>query len=529
MLKAADRVEIFAYLDPIATPPPDLLTGRRFGAFRAQWSQVEAVANFATGCDLNIVCDDSRAALLTNILDSHDLLNAKVVRISDLISAPPKQSRHHLVHHFGQLFEAIPFRIRDLLGSNCPVTFSHHSLGYAYLRDAAQVLRRHSRSSQDACIASSEAAAKVIRDIVHCEVPDWLGDVLVTDLPATGRPPNAEERALARSALGLAPTTICLLSVGRLSPHDKASLEPLIWAFGKLQNNRKDVVLIIAGEDRHDYAREVTRLSHLYSTAEKVKVLTNLADDEVRTCHAAADVFVSLYDSQQESFGIAVAEALRRGLPSVVSSYSGISELVQNGQTGFLVPTETMIFDGLSELWKDYLPWDEEHLRQSQLVSVDRYVLLKRLQLLASNATLRSTMSSAAANDGERRFSSRSVATNLEAIWRGRLRPPEGLRRIDPPPSLSDASFTHFTSTTIRPACFRSTDDGAFGHLERVSPGILKTLGIQTHIEVVMGALSEDRRHWSFDELLTQFGLTNQQLQLCCAVLKKYDLVESFQ
>ena len=54
---------------------------------------------------------------------------------------------------------------------------------------------------------------------------------------------------------------------------------------------------------------------------------------------AAADVAISLVDNAQETFGLAVAEAMAAGLPLVVSDWSGYRDLVRNGIDGYLIPS----------------------------------------------------------------------------------------------------------------------------------------------------------------------------------------------
>src|SRR3546814_10665560 len=54
---------------------------------------------------------------------------------------------------------------------------------------------------------------------------------------------------------------------------------------------------------------------------------------------AAADVFVSLSDNIQESFGITPVEAMAVGLPCIVSDWDGYRDTVVDGETGILVPT----------------------------------------------------------------------------------------------------------------------------------------------------------------------------------------------
>ncbi len=54
---------------------------------------------------------------------------------------------------------------------------------------------------------------------------------------------------------------------------------------------------------------------------------------------AAADVFCSLSDNIQETFGITPIEAMAAGLPVIVSDWDGYKDTVRDGVDGFRVPT----------------------------------------------------------------------------------------------------------------------------------------------------------------------------------------------
>ena len=53
----------------------------------------------------------------------------------------------------------------------------------------------------------------------------------------------------------------------------------------------------------------------------------------------AADIFISLVDNIQETFGLTPIEARAAGLPLVVSDYNGYRESVREGIDGFRIPT----------------------------------------------------------------------------------------------------------------------------------------------------------------------------------------------
>ena len=59
----------------------------------------------------------------------------------------------------------------------------------------------------------------------------------------------------------------------------------------------------------------------------------------VRCCWAASDLFLSLVDNPQETFGLAPVEAMAAGLPVVVSDWDGYRYTVTHGVEGFRVPT----------------------------------------------------------------------------------------------------------------------------------------------------------------------------------------------
>ena len=54
---------------------------------------------------------------------------------------------------------------------------------------------------------------------------------------------------------------------------------------------------------------------------------------------AAGDIFLSLVDNVQESFGLTPIEAMAAGLPRVLSDWDGYRDSVTHGEDGFLVPT----------------------------------------------------------------------------------------------------------------------------------------------------------------------------------------------
>lgn len=69
-----------------------------------------------------------------------------------------------------------------------------------------------------------------------------------------------------------------------------------------------------------------------------IEFVSSVAHSQVPEELSKLDIYVAL--SRQESFGVAVIEAQAMSVPVVVSNVGGLPEVVENGQTGFIVESE---------------------------------------------------------------------------------------------------------------------------------------------------------------------------------------------
>lgn len=166
---------------------------------------------------------------------------------------------------------------------------------------------------------------------------------LGVDLPAqralADRP---QVRKQVRTRLGLGDDDILVLWVGRLSFFEKAYPQPMFRAVQEAARATGAKVLFqMAGwfpqEPRH---RDLYRQA---ADAYAPDVDVQFVDGNDRTllgeAWAAADIFISLVDNIQETFGITPLEAMASGVPVVVSDWDGYRYTVQHGVQGFLIPT----------------------------------------------------------------------------------------------------------------------------------------------------------------------------------------------
>ena len=90
------------------------------------------------------------------------------------------------------------------------------------------------------------------------------------------------------------------------------------------------------GEIDHGRYQESARR---YAPDVPVHFLDGKNSDVVRCCWASADLFLSLVDNPQETFGLAPVEAMAAGIPVVVSDWDGYRFTVSDGVEGFRIPT----------------------------------------------------------------------------------------------------------------------------------------------------------------------------------------------
>ena len=149
-------------------------------------------------------------------------------------------------------------------------------------------------------------------------------------------------RARRRAEMGIADGDIVILWVGRLSYFEKAFPQAMFQAAQQAAAQTGATVHYVQagwfpGAEKD--AALYDEAARLYAPNVRIHVADGNDQDRLGELWAVADIFISLVDNIQETFGITPVEAMAAGLPVVVSDWDGYRFTVEDGEQGFRIPT----------------------------------------------------------------------------------------------------------------------------------------------------------------------------------------------
>ena len=137
---------------------------------------------------------------------------------------------------------------------------------------------------------------------------------------------------------------------------------------------------------------------------------------------SAADVFLSLSDNLQETFGLTPVEAMAAGLPCVVSDWDGYRDTVRHGVDGFRIrtvqPRPGLGADLVYAYAQRLMSYDDYAGSASLLTAVDVGEAAEALTALFSDAGLRARMGAAGQARAREVFDWGAVIPQYQALWR---------------------------------------------------------------------------------------------------------------
>lgn len=230
-------------------------------------------------------------------------------------------------------------------------------------------------------------------------------------------------RRIWRETLGIGPDDLVILFVGRLIFSAKAHPVPMYMALEKaIKSTKNKVHLIQAGwfEDPREEPnfRETAQLfcpsiNCLFVDGRKPEVRQNI--------WSVADVFISLADNIQETFGLTPIEAMANGLPVIVSDWNGYKETVRNGVDGFLIPTTApppgVGLDLAVNYWEEIFNWPTYIGHASLVTAVDIDACAIALEKLMTNPELRHQLGANGRERVAQVYDWRVIIPQYEELW----------------------------------------------------------------------------------------------------------------
>ena len=318
--------------------------------------------------------------------------------------------------------------------SLCGVT---HTTASAGAMDAIASLLTGPVQPWDALICTSGAVLDTVRQLLESQaayLSERLGAARFTVPQLPVIPLGVDcgafaggdaHRAAWRGWLGIAADDVAVLFMGRLSFHAKANPIPMFQALEKAAaGSGRRVHLIQAGWFANAFIENAFKAEAAAWAPSIVHHWLDGRQDEVRRqVWAAADIFTSLSDNVQETFGLTPIEAMAAGLPVVVSDWDGYKDTVRDGVDGFRVPT-WMPPAGLGtdlafrhETGAD--SYDVYCGMASQFVAVDVDACAEAYGRLIGDAELRRRMGAAGAARAREAFDWSVIVARYQELWAG--------------------------------------------------------------------------------------------------------------
>jgi glycosyltransferase involved in cell wall biosynthesis len=323
-------------------------------------------------------------------------------------------------------------RVSDRSHSLCGVT---HTIASAGAADALGNLVLAPIESWDALICTS-AAVKAAAVRLIDDWREYLGERCGAVPPLRAQLPiiplgvdcqrfsrQAASRADWRRRMGIAESAVVFLFMGRLSFHAKAHPLPMYLALERAaQVSGQRIVLIQAGWFANEGLRRAfVEGARQYCPLVDVIFMDGRRPDVREHIWHAADVFITLSDNVQETFGLTPIEAMAAGLPVVASDWNGYRQTVVDGVTGFMIPTTMPEASCGVDLVRRFIDGQDDYDyyigATSQAIAVDVEAASEACTALVCDPALRARMGAEGRRRAEEIFDWRHIVRQYEELW----------------------------------------------------------------------------------------------------------------
>ncbi len=227
----------------------------------------------------------------------------------------------------------------------------------------------------------------------------------------------------ARKEFNINENDIVIVYVGRLSFHAKAHHLPMYVALEKCAKRFKDkrIHLIQTGWFHNEFIEKTFKNEALDICP---SVITHFVDGKDQNNKhltlACGDIFISLSDNIQETFGITPLEAMASGLPVIVSDWNGYKENVQHNVDGFRIPSISLKKGLGDELAYEHnigkISYDLYVASASISSAINVKDCIEKLELLIGNENLRNKFAASAKTNAKNKFSWSTILKDYQDL-----------------------------------------------------------------------------------------------------------------
>jgi glycosyltransferase involved in cell wall biosynthesis len=282
----------------------------------------------------------------------------------------------------------------------------------------------------DAFVVTSQAASSAMLSLFEatCEFIARRFECKSLSLPRVSTIPlgidpdfmSPRDRNESRAMLGLPMEAMILLQTLPLAPESAASLEPMMAAMRASAEIYPDALLVIATPDSAPAPpAELLNMARAFDLENRIMVLPSISLFSKPFVYSAADIFVCAKRNLLDTFGVNVLEAMACGVPVIATNWGSHRDIVEDGKTGFLIPTEWSdeAGDAISPISAAYQQGRAEQSLERR-TGIDVQAMAKCLRDLIANSELRHRFGEEGRRRAVAEFRWANIINRYEGLWR---------------------------------------------------------------------------------------------------------------
>jgi len=320
-------------------------------------------------------------------------------------------------------------------GTAYSLTGVTHSIAERYIMDEIAAMLTAPIQPWDALVCTSEPGRKAVATLLEAaavylqerfgaaHVPPAQLVTIPLGIHAEDFRQDPAARRRWREALHIPEDAPSALHLGRFSATTKMHPGPMGLALAEAARRlgRPVYWILFGGARNRDEEEAFKAAAAAFCPDVELRYAPDTAAATRDGIVSAADVFLSLSDNIQETFGLTPVEAMAAGLPCVVSDWDGYRDTVRHGVDGFRIRTLTPrpgLGSDLAYAHAQHLLSYETYAGATALyTAVDIGETAEALAALFSDPDLRRRMGAAGQARAREVFDWRVIVPQYQALW----------------------------------------------------------------------------------------------------------------